>query len=414
MASFFPICSSRIDHQRPSRGRTRALHLGLLLTLAMPASALEVTARLEAGSVRLGESVRLILETDGQPDAGPDLSPLQQDFRIAGRSSSRQVTEVNGQRSERHELRLTLIPLRAGQLEIPSISYGEVASQPLRLEVAEGPASQTPLAQTPRAPLPPAQIPPWGAYPESLPSPPARAETTAPLTFRDWPAPPLPAAASPPPWSPPASLLEPSPGLGFPPPADWRRADSSPWAPAAPRPEPMMPETPAERNSVEGGTRPAWLLAFAALPLLLLAGWAWRRFLRRPTSRGDLGQGTDSPLAETPSPPLTRDPTAEAIEEVRRAYEGGEALTARDALLAWAALVLPDRPPSNLALLAKRCHEPLRGEILLLEQAFFSPHPLDWDRRRVWERLANFDPLPPEEPASFRQKKPLRRPTAPS
>jgi hypothetical protein len=99
----------------------------------------------------------------------------------------------------------------------------------------------------------------------------------------------------------------------------------------------------------------------------------------------------------------------DAIAEVRRAYEAGSAGEARNALLAWAGLVLPASPPSNLARLAQRCREPLRGEILTLEQAFFSPKPLSWDRLPVWERLAGFEPLPEEEPASFRQKKPLRR-----
>lgn len=107
-------------------------------------------------------------------------------------------------------------------------------------------------------------------------------------------------------------------------------------------------------------------------------------------------------------------PHAAAIAALRLAYENTDAAAARDALLTWAALVFPDRPPANLALLAKRCREPLRSKILLLEQAFFSPQPLDWNRYRVWEQLPGFDPLPPEEPASFRQKKPLRRPIAPA
>jgi hypothetical protein len=104
-----------------------------------------------------------------------------------------------------------------------------------------------------------------------------------------------------------------------------------------------------------------------------------------------------------------KDPISKAIDEVRRAYEAGETAAAREALLAWAALAVPDQPPANLALLAKRCPEPLRSEVLVLEQAFFSPHPVPWDRRRVWERLSDFEPLPPEEPASFRRKKVLRR-----
>jgi hypothetical protein len=70
---------------------------------------------------------------------------------------------------------------------------------------------------------------------------------------------------------------------------------------------------------------------------------------------------------------------------------------------------LPEDPPSNLARLAQRCHEPLRGHILMLEQAFFSPRPLPWSQHPVWQALGHFDPAPADEPATFRRPKALRR-----
>jgi hypothetical protein len=145
----------------------------------------------------------------------------------------------------------------------------------------------------------------------------------------------------------------------------------------------------------------AWLLTMGVW-------WAGRR---RPRRAGGAAPPATESWQATPTQRRLEpaDPVAKAIDDVRKAYESGEAGPAREALLAWAALALPEQPPGNLALLAKRCKEPLRGEILLLEQAFFSPRPVHWERRRVWDRLAGFEPLPPEEPASFRRKAPIRR-----
>jgi hypothetical protein len=172
-------------------------------------------------------------------------------------------------------------------------------------------------------------------------------------------------------------------------------------------------DSPAGRPDGEAGSPVwAWTTAILAVAWVVTMAFWWGGRRRHPSSarrarRAGEEPGETGPGAEArPAPP---DPLSAAVEEVRRAYEGGEAAAARQALLAWAALAMPEEPPGNLALLARRCPEPLRQEILLLEQAFFSPRPLHWERRRVWERLPGFRPLPPEEPASFRRKKPLRR-----
>jgi hypothetical protein len=103
------------------------------------------------------------------------------------------------------------------------------------------------------------------------------------------------------------------------------------------------------------------------------------------------------------------DPLQDEIDAVRTAYGLGNAGAAREALLAWAGKALPEQRPSNLARLAQRCPEPLRGQILSLEEAFFSPSPVAWDKEPIWEGLRGFVPAPPEEPASFRRGTPIRR-----
>ena len=348
------------------------LCLAALVGQANPASALEVKSRLDTNSIRFGETARLTLEADAQPAPGPDLSPLQQHFRIVGRSSSRQVREINGQRAERYELYLTLSPLRSGRLEIPAIAFGEVATQPLALEVrgnAEDSANaEASVKANPSAPvvdLPPAKTRPPGDASNS--SRPADGYLGMP---------PLTSAPS-------ITTLTTQPP----------KPDTKPWWPSS---------------------LASWPALSVLVGILGVLGfiWKWRQRWQR-VDRSHRPQDRPGPPASPNPVPPTRDqgdPIGTAIAVVQRAYATGDAATARDALLTWAALALPDQPPANLALLAKRCQEPLRNDILLLEQTFFSPRPVDWNRHHTWEHLPDFIPLPPEQPVSFRQKKPLLRP----
>jgi hypothetical protein len=69
----------------------------------------------------------------------------------------------------------------------------------------------------------------------------------------------------------------------------------------------------------------------------------------------------------------------EAIAKVEAGYRDSNAGDVRAALLAWAGLVWPERPPANLARLTVQCDGPLRERVKLLEKAFFSPTPIAWD-----------------------------------
>ena len=340
------------------------LCLAALVSLANPASALEVKSRLDTNSIRLGETVRLTLEADAQPAPGPDLSPLQQHFRIVGRSSSRQAREINGQRAERYELYLTLSPLHSGRMEIPAIPFGEVATQPLPLEVSpNAEVSATADRSAPVADLPPGT-------------------NTRPLGDASSSSRPAAVYAEMPPSTPAPSII-------------------------------THPPTP--------DTKPWWSSSLASWPALsVLVGilsvmgliWKWRQHWQRVNRNRSPQDWPRPPKPPPPTPPASvkPDPLVVAIAAVQRAYATGDAASARDALLAWAAQALSDQPPANLALLAKRCPEPLRSDILLLEQTFFSPRPVDWNHRQTWEHLPDFVPLPPQQPVSFRQKKPLHRP----
>lgn len=155
-----------------------------------------------------------------------------------------------------------------------------------------------------------------------------------------------------------------------------------------------------------GGTNPWFWISLALAATLAVTMLRRRGRPARPRPAPNPGAEPDGGTEPEPQP---LDPLEPFIENVRTAYAAGNATAAREALLAFGAALMPEAPPSNLARLAQRCPEPLRGEILLLEQAFFSPRPVHWEQQPAWTRLRGLTPLPPEEPATHRRAKPLRR-----
>lgn len=180
-----------------------------------------------------------------------------------------------------------------------------------------------------------------------------------------------------------------------------------PTQPVEREPTPAMAQVdPDPRRDEPATTGNLWVwiaIAFALAWVATLFGW-WQG---RNHGVRDLHTST---TPESEPVPGEEDPLSREVDAVRAAYQAGDAAAAREALLSWAGQVLPERSkPSNLARLAQRCPEPLRAQILMLEEAFFSPRPIPWNDQPVWERMHHFQPLPLEEPASFRRGKPIRR-----
>jgi hypothetical protein len=238
--------------------------------------------------------------------------------------------------------------------------------------------------------LPPLRMAWWNTVTERWETAmlPARELVVTPAAFSDSTAAPGGLAAPLAPWPPPVDSVE----------------TEAPDEQALQRPREAGDAQPATRDT---GSRERssgyWLTGLFAIAWIVTAAAWWRS--RRPTSP----RAPARPPAEGEPEPEPRDPLTEALTRVRSAYDAADAPGARDALLEWGALVLPESPPSNLARLAQRSPEPLRGQILMLERAFFSPRPLPWERQRVWEHMRHFEPAPVDEPASFRRAKPLRR-----
>ncbi|MEJ2622205.1 MAG: BatD family protein [Candidatus Thiodiazotropha sp.] len=117
----------------------------IILLLWLPASQLQaaVESRLSHQITSLDQPVQLTIEVESEQDLSPDLSPLQADFEILGRSTQQSISVVNGNMSAKRSLTLTLLPLRTGSLTIAPIQVGDQTTKPLTLQVEK----QTPQLQ---------------------------------------------------------------------------------------------------------------------------------------------------------------------------------------------------------------------------------------------------------------------------
>jgi hypothetical protein len=146
------------------RARLRRLLLptlvGLALAAALPAAA-QIQARLSASAVNSGQPVTLTLSSPAPLPATPELTPLDEAFRILSQRRATVSSTVDGRRVERHELILTLLPRRTGDLLVPALRIGDASTEPMPLSVAAASNPQAQLLQAPsRPPTSPADAPP--------------------------------------------------------------------------------------------------------------------------------------------------------------------------------------------------------------------------------------------------------------
>ena len=119
------------------------MFLGLVLCfMTSRVFAADIEASLSRQTVPLGEVVMLNLSVEGGVNGQPDLSVLEPDFKVYSTSVSRKNFNINGQASTWTTWQVGLAPLKAGELQIPSIQIGTDKSEPLSLEVV---AAGTPI-----------------------------------------------------------------------------------------------------------------------------------------------------------------------------------------------------------------------------------------------------------------------------
>ena len=123
--------------KRPLQISTLVIGLLLGMGLLSNSALASITAHLERDSIHIDQTVRLIVESDDANNKiQPDFSSLNQNFKVLGTSSSKNVSIVNGTQTSRKQWIVELEPRSEGSFTIPSIHIDGQESPPLRLTVS--------------------------------------------------------------------------------------------------------------------------------------------------------------------------------------------------------------------------------------------------------------------------------------
>ncbi len=108
----------------------------LIVTNVQSTWAQTVRAYVDRNPISIDETVRLIVEEQGQSSGdSPNLSVLERDFDVLGNSQSSQTRIINGRTSTSRQWVITLAPKHDGKVMIPPIAVGGQSSAPLALMV---------------------------------------------------------------------------------------------------------------------------------------------------------------------------------------------------------------------------------------------------------------------------------------
>uniref|UniRef100_A6VW28 DUF7939 domain-containing protein n=1 Tax=Marinomonas sp. (strain MWYL1) TaxID=400668 RepID=A6VW28_MARMS len=131
---------SLISQNKPSRLFFSLMTTLLFITLSSSLHAASVTASLNKNVATENEVVQLTLRADfSDTGNGPDLSPLERDFDILGKSQNSQFSFNLGTSTALNFWVVTLMPKSVGTVEIPPIKIGNYESQPIRLTIKSSP-----------------------------------------------------------------------------------------------------------------------------------------------------------------------------------------------------------------------------------------------------------------------------------
>ena len=132
----------------PDHCRTLLLAIATALLLLPGLSrAATITVHTDRNPAVLQESFQLIFEATGDVDDDPDFSPLERDFQVLATSTSTSMSIVNTKITSTRQWRLSLLPLRAGEIIVPAIPFGKDQSPPVTVTVVRarsGPTGQGP------------------------------------------------------------------------------------------------------------------------------------------------------------------------------------------------------------------------------------------------------------------------------
>lgn len=125
----------------------KQLFLGFCLSIVSVNLWAAVSAQVDTKVIAESDVLTLVLSTD-QQNTQPDLSVLQADFEVVGQSQQTHMSVVNGQVTHKLSWRLSLYPLRVGELTIPAILVGQEQTNPITITVQpQSAASQSATSQ---------------------------------------------------------------------------------------------------------------------------------------------------------------------------------------------------------------------------------------------------------------------------
>jgi hypothetical protein len=131
---------SLISQNTPSRLFFSLMMALLFIVLSSSLQAASVTATLNKNVTTENEVVQLTLRADfSETGNGPDLTPLERDFNILGKSQNSQFSFNLGTSTALNFWVVSLMPKSVGTVEIPPIKIGGLESQPIRLTVKSSP-----------------------------------------------------------------------------------------------------------------------------------------------------------------------------------------------------------------------------------------------------------------------------------
>ncbi len=142
------------DQHRPCRRSRRGISRDVSLFIFVVTISIlyaqqalaSVDAWLDTNKVNIGESVQLTIKADGRVSGEPDISPVEKDFDVLGKSSSTSVNFINGSLSTSTTWYYTLSPKKKGRLVIPPLDVNGAKTPELVLEVT---GTGTPSADSP-------------------------------------------------------------------------------------------------------------------------------------------------------------------------------------------------------------------------------------------------------------------------
>ena len=105
----------------------------LLLSLSLQA---ELRVEVDRTSVRVNESLSMLISSDQGSVEQIDLSQLPPELEVIARSTRQNVQIINGRRSANYELSLTLIAVATGEVSIPALQARGDSSQPVSISIA--------------------------------------------------------------------------------------------------------------------------------------------------------------------------------------------------------------------------------------------------------------------------------------